>query len=73
MADITVRKLEGDEKLQVMYGLNAYAFHAAPPLMYGTHDPDDFAIRGWGNPSPAVQAIMRAMFPPMTPYLHEYF
>ena len=33
MADITIRKLEGDEKLQVMYGLNAYAFFATPPLM----------------------------------------
>ena len=33
MADITIRKLEGDEKLQVMYELNAYAFHATPPLM----------------------------------------
>ena len=46
---------------------------ATTALVYGTHDPDDFAIRGWGNPSPAVQAIMRAMFQPMTPYLHEYF
>ena len=42
-------------------------------LVYGTHDPDDFAIRGWGNPSPQVQAIMRTMFPPMTPHLHERF
>src|SRR5512136_565167 len=33
MANITIRKLEGDEKLQVMYGLNAYAFFATPPLM----------------------------------------
>jgi hypothetical protein len=34
MTDVTIRKLEGDEKLQVMYGLNAYAFHAAPPLTH---------------------------------------
>ncbi len=34
-------------------------------LVYGTHDPDDFAIRGWGDPPPAVQAAMRAMFPRM--------
>jgi len=33
MTDITIRKLEGDEKLAVMYNLNAYAFHASPPLM----------------------------------------
>jgi predicted acetyltransferase len=46
---------------------------ALTALVYGTHDPDDFAIRGWGNPSPAMQAIMRTMYPPVTPYLHEYF
>jgi len=33
VADIAIRKLEGDERLQVMYGLNAYALHATPPLM----------------------------------------
>jgi len=49
------------------------SIQALTALVYGTHDPDDFAIRGWGNPSPTVQAIMRTMFPPMTPYLHEYF
>jgi hypothetical protein len=49
------------------------SIQALTALVYGTHDPDDFAIRGWGNLSPAVQAIMRAMFHPMTSYLHEYF
>lgn len=42
-------------------------------LVYGTHDPGDFAVRGWGNPSPAVQMAMRALFPPQIPYLHERF
>jgi predicted acetyltransferase len=42
-------------------------------LVYGTHDPGDFQFRGWGNPSAEVQATMRAVFPPLTPYLHEYF
>jgi hypothetical protein len=46
---------------------------ALAALVYGTHDPEDFAIRGWGNPSPEVQAVMREMFPPMQPHLHEYF
>lgn len=46
---------------------------ALAALVYGTHDPDDFAIRGWGNPSLEVQAVMRSMFPPRLPYLHEYF
>jgi hypothetical protein len=38
------------------------SIQALRALVYGAHDPDDFAIRGWGNPSPAVQAVMRAMF-----------
>jgi predicted acetyltransferase len=42
-------------------------------LVYGTHEPGDFSLRGWGEPSPAVQASMRAMFPPKLPYLHEVF
>jgi len=42
-------------------------------LLYGTHDPGDFALRGWGHPTPAVQATMRTMFPPLLPYIHEYF
>jgi hypothetical protein len=42
-------------------------------LVYGTHDPGDFAVRGWGNPSPAVQAAMRSLFPAQMPYLHERF
>ncbi len=42
-------------------------------LVYGVNDPDDFAFRGWGNPSPEMITIMRAMFPPKLPYLHEYY
>ncbi len=49
------------------------SIQALTALVYGTHDPGDFAIRKWGNPSPAVQAILRTMFPPKLPYLHEYF
>ena len=46
---------------------------ALSALVYGTHDPGDFAILGWGNPTPGIQAIMGPMFPRMTPYLHEEF
>jgi hypothetical protein len=46
---------------------------ALAALIYGTHDPGDFSIRGWGNPLPEVQATMRAMFPPLVPYMHERF
>ncbi len=42
-------------------------------LIYGTHEPETFAVRGWGAPSVAMQATLRAMFPPLLPYLHETF
>jgi hypothetical protein len=46
---------------------------ALAALIYGIHDPGDFAFRGWGTPSPEIQKVLRAMFPPMIPYLHEMF
>jgi predicted acetyltransferase len=46
---------------------------AMAALVYGSHDPDDFSIRGWGNPSPDILGTMRSMFAPQLPYLHEYF
>jgi predicted acetyltransferase len=49
------------------------ATQALAALIYGTHDPGDFAFRDWGQPSPEVQSTLRAMFPPRVPYLHEYF
>lgn len=42
-------------------------------LVYGMHDPNGFPIRGWGDPTPDTQAVMRAMFPPRLPYLYEEF
>jgi hypothetical protein len=32
MTQTTIREIHGDEMLEVMYGLSAYAFHASPPL-----------------------------------------
>jgi predicted acetyltransferase len=49
------------------------SIQALAALVYGTHDPDDFAIRGWGNPSPDILGRMRGMFTPQLPFLHEYF
>jgi predicted acetyltransferase len=49
------------------------AIHSLSALIYGTHSPEDFAIRGWGNPPPETQAAMRSMFPPELPYLHEVY
>lgn len=42
-------------------------------LIYGTNDPASFSVRGWGTPSPSVQATMREMFPLKNAYLLEYF
>ena len=47
--------------------------HALSALIFGTHEPETFALRGWGNPSSATQEKLRAMFPRMLPYLHETF
>ena len=49
------------------------SIQALAALVYGTHDPGDLWIRGWGDPPPQVQVVMRTMFPPMLPYLHEFF
>ena len=42
-------------------------------LIYGTHEPETFALRGWGAPTAALQATLRTIFPPRLPYLHETF
>ncbi len=42
-------------------------------LVYGLNDPEDFIFRGWGSPPPQTCAVMRAMFPPTLPYMHEFF
>jgi len=42
-------------------------------LVNGTHDPADFSLRGWGNPDFGLQAILRGMFPCLSPFLHENF
>jgi predicted acetyltransferase len=46
---------------------------ALSALIYGSHDPVEFALRGWGSPSPEIQTAMRTMFPPMLAYLHAEF
>lgn len=42
-------------------------------LVYGTHDPQDFIFRAWGNPATALQQRMRSLFPLEEPYLHEFY
>jgi len=49
------------------------AINGLSALVYGTHDPADFQFRDWGNPSSELQAVMRELFPPKIPYIHELF
>jgi predicted acetyltransferase len=42
-------------------------------LIFGTHDPQDFSLHSWSNLTPEIQNIMRTMFPPRMPFLHENF
>ncbi len=42
-------------------------------LVNGTHDPQDFSFHGWGSPDPSLQAVQRAIFPKMSPFMHEMF
>lgn len=49
------------------------SIQAISALAYGTLDPQDFSLRGWGSPTPALQATLRAMFPRLIPHLHEEF
>ncbi|MBC8505299.1 MAG: GNAT family N-acetyltransferase [Anaerolineales bacterium] len=65
-----------DGVLEVSKGNDAQcelSINALSALVYGTHDPGDFALRGWGSPPTDLQETMRSMFPSMLPYLHEYY
>jgi len=42
-------------------------------LVYGVNDSADFPHRGWGDPSPELVEVMRRMFPPALPFLHEQY
>ncbi|MBI4926401.1 MAG: GNAT family N-acetyltransferase [Anaerolineae bacterium] len=42
-------------------------------LISGTHDPQDFSLRDWGDPTPELQVLLRQMFPRLLPFMHEYF
>ena len=46
---------------------------ALSALVAGTRDPQDFLLRGWGNPDLRTQAVMREMFPRLIPFMHENF
>jgi hypothetical protein len=60
---LEVRKTSKAECQLTIQGLTA--------LIAGTHDPQDFPLRGWGNPESALQSHMRTRFPKASPFLHE--
>ncbi|MBI5962313.1 MAG: GNAT family N-acetyltransferase [Chloroflexi bacterium] len=62
---LQVSKAEDSDCELTIQGLTA--------LIFGTHDPQDFPLRGWGNPIPEIQTVMRGMFPKLCPFLHENF
>jgi len=51
----------------------ALGVQALSALVYGTNDPADFAYRGWGSAPVELQPVLRSIFPPALPHLHEYF
>ena len=70
-------KFESDSgKLKISPAQNAdctLTIQGLSALVYGVNDPDDFAIRDWGDPASVLVTEMRRMFPPKLPYLHEYY
>ncbi len=49
------------------------SIHGLSALVYGVTDPIEFDLRGWGNPDPDQQTILRNLFPPGLPYLHAIY
>jgi hypothetical protein len=65
-----------DDKLQVSHAAEAdctLTIQGLSALVYGTNPAEDFAFRGWGDPTPEIIQVMNSMFPRMQPYLHEFF
>jgi len=65
-----------DGSLKVMKTINAdceLAIQGLTAPVAGTHAPQDFPLRGWGDPDPVLQSIQSRMFPRLCPFLHEMF
>ena len=65
-----------DGKLRVERDVNAsdnLSIQGLTALVLGSHDPRDFACRGWGELSPASMEQATRMFPPSAPFLDEMF
>jgi predicted acetyltransferase len=42
-------------------------------LVSGVPDPQDFPLRGWGKLDSSLISTVRAIFPPLRPFMHENF
>jgi predicted acetyltransferase len=42
-------------------------------LVYGGPSPESFVYRGWGMIPGETVSVMRSLFPPIIPHLHEFF
>ena len=65
-----------DGRLQVNPAAGAdceLSIQALSALVYGVNDPGEFSLRGWGDPSPALQETLRILFPAQMLYLHDTF
>jgi predicted acetyltransferase len=65
-----------DGKLKVTRSRSAeceLSIQGLTAMISGTHAPQDFIFRGWGDPAEDLQARLSRMFPPMRPYMHEMF
>jgi predicted acetyltransferase len=49
------------------------SIHGVSAMIYGTHDPRTFSLRGWGDPDTDTQERIRTMFPAQQPFMYEQF
>lgn len=62
---LKVTKTKQAEHQLTIQGLSA--------LVYGSLAPGSFRFRGWGAFPESMEKSMQSLFPPETPYLHEFF
>ena len=50
-----------------------FPLRGSPGSSTGRGSPGSSTGRGWGDPEAGLQTILREMFPPKVPFMHEYF
>ena len=72
----TWRLLGQDGRLQIIPADQSHctlSIQGLSALIYGVTDPGEFSLRGWGDPDPNHQGVLRSLFPPALPYLHAMY